>query len=62
MGWWHHWIVLLKNATNFNVTVNGERYRERISNYFLPKIQELDLHDMWFQQDGATQHAYQWTY
>ena len=21
---------------------------------FLPKIQELVLHDMWFQQDGAT--------
>ena len=40
-----------------NVTVNGERYREMISNFLLPKMQELDLHDMWFQQDGATQHA-----
>ena len=24
--------------------------------FFLPKMQELDLHDMWFQQDGATGH------
>ena len=27
-------------------TVNGERYREMISNFFLPKMQELDLHHM----------------
>ena len=26
-------------------------------NFFLPKIQELDLHDMWFQQDGAKWHT-----
>ena len=25
--------------------------------FFLPKIQELDLYDMWFQQDGATCHT-----
>jgi hypothetical protein len=25
--------------------------------FFLPKMQELDLHDMWFQQDGATCHT-----
>ena len=43
-----------KDAANRNVTVNGERYGEMISNLFLPKMQELDLHDMWFKQDGAT--------
>ena len=32
-----------------NVSVNGERYRQMISNFFLRKMQELDLHDMWFQ-------------
>ena len=37
--------------------VNGERYREMISNFFLAKMQELDLHNMWFQQDGATCHT-----
>ena len=25
--------------------------------FFLSKMQELDLHDMWFQQDGATCHT-----
>ena len=28
--------------------MNGERYCE------LPKMQELDLHDMWCQEEGAT--------
>ena len=46
-----------KDAANRNVTVNGERYPEMTSNFFLPKMQELDLHDMWFQQDGATCHT-----
>ena len=32
----------------------GERYREMMYNLFLHKMQELDLHDMWFQQDGGT--------
>ena len=32
-------------------------YHEMIYNYFLAKMQELDLHDMWFQQDGATCHT-----
>ena len=37
--------------------VNGKRYHEMISNSFLAKMQELDLHDMWLQQDGATCHT-----
>ena len=39
---------------NRNITVIGERYSEMISNFFLLKMQELDLHDMWFKQDCAT--------
>ena len=39
------------------VTVNGERYCATIFNFFLPKMQELDLHYMWFQQDGTTWHT-----
>ena len=35
------------------VTVNGENYRGMIYNFFLLIIQELDLYDIWFQQDGA---------
>ena len=36
--------------------MKGERYRETISNFFVPKMQEHDLHDIWFHQDGATCH------
>ena len=59
-GLWAGGIIgpyFFKDAANRNVTVNGERYREMISNFFLPKMQELDLHDMCFQQDGATCHT-----
>ena len=59
-GLWAAGIIapyFFKDAANRNVTVNGERYREIISKFFFDNIQELDLHDMWFQQDGATQHA-----
>lgn len=39
------------------VTVNGERYRAMINEFFLPQLDELGLENMWFQQDGATAHT-----
>ena len=45
------------DAANRKVTVDGERHREMLSNLFLPKIQEIDLHDIQFQQDGVTYHT-----
>ena len=53
-GLWAGGIIgsyFFKDAANRNVTVNCERYREMISNYFLPKMQELDLQNMLCQQD-----------
>ena len=44
-GLWAGGIIgtyFFKADANRNVTVNGERYGELISNYFLPKMQELD--------------------
>ena len=43
-----------QDTANRNVTMNGELCREMISNFFLPKMQELNLHYMWFEQDGVT--------
>ena len=43
-------------VASLNRIIIGEHYRDMIFNFFLPKMQELDLHDMWFQQDGATCH------
>ena len=48
-----------------HVTVNGERYRAMLEDYLWPELDELDINDMWFQQDGvplAPQHASQSIY
>ncbi|XP_074036992.1 uncharacterized protein isoform X2 [Leptinotarsa decemlineata] len=46
-----------KDAVGRNVTVNGDCYRSMLTNFLLPKMEELNLVDMWFQQDGATCHT-----
>ncbi|GFX99533.1 transposable element Tc3 transposase [Trichonephila clavipes] len=40
-----------------NVTVNGDRYRARITNFFIPELNNHDVQELWFQQDGATCHT-----
>ena len=40
-----------------HVTVNGERYRAVLEDYLWSELDELDINDMWFQQDGATSHT-----
>ncbi|GFV69208.1 DUF4817 domain-containing protein [Trichonephila clavipes] len=37
-----------------NVTVNGDRYRAMITNFFIPELNNHDVQELWFQQDGAT--------
>ena len=37
--------------------VNGKRYRAMLNECFFPKIEEDDMDDIWFQQDGATCHT-----
>ncbi|QQP34944.1 Transposable element Tc3 transposase, partial [Caligus rogercresseyi] len=39
------------------VTVNSERYVNMLEEFFLPRINELDQGDIWFQQVGATAHT-----
>ena len=39
------------------VTINSERYRSMMENFFWPELAEMDLRNMWFQQDGATCHT-----
>ncbi|GFX63114.1 transposable element Tc3 transposase [Trichonephila clavipes] len=40
-----------------NVTVNGDRYRAMITNFFIPELNNHDAQELWFQQDGATCHT-----
>ncbi|GFX86246.1 uncharacterized protein TNCV_2561281 [Trichonephila clavipes] len=43
-----------KNDEGHNVTVNGDRYRAMITNCFIPELNNHDVQELWFQQDGAT--------
>ncbi|GFW69389.1 transposable element Tc1 transposase [Trichonephila clavipes] len=46
-----------KNDEGHNVTVNGDRYRAMITNFFIPELNNHDVQEPWFQQDGATCHT-----
>ncbi|GFW90911.1 DUF4817 domain-containing protein [Trichonephila clavipes] len=43
-----------KNDESHNVTVNGDRYRAMITNFFILELNNHDVQELWFQQDGAT--------
>ncbi|GFV98374.1 putative transposable element [Trichonephila clavipes] len=43
-----------KNNEGHNVTVHGDRYRAMITNFFIPELNNHDVQELWFQQDGAT--------
>ncbi|GFW04020.1 transposable element Tc3 transposase [Trichonephila clavipes] len=46
-----------KNDKGQNVTVNGDRYRAMITNFFIPELNNHDVQELWFQQDGAACHT-----
>ncbi|GFX32014.1 retrovirus-related Pol polyprotein from transposon 412 [Trichonephila clavipes] len=46
-----------KNDEGHNVTVNGDPYRAMITNFFIPELNNHDVQELWFQQDGATCHT-----
>ncbi|GFU97505.1 transposable element Tc3 transposase [Trichonephila clavipes] len=36
---------------------NGDRYRAMITNFFIPELNNHDVQELWFQQDGAICHT-----
>ncbi|GFT34827.1 putative DD41D transposase [Trichonephila clavipes] len=47
-----------KNDEGHNVPVNGDdRYRAMITNFFIPELNNHDVQELRFQQDGATCHT-----
>ncbi|GFW12294.1 putative DD41D transposase [Trichonephila clavipes] len=50
-------LYFFKNDEDHNVTVNGDRYRAMITNFFIPELNNHDVQELWFQQDGATCHT-----
>lgn len=56
-GFWARGIIGLyffENEAGQAATVNGVRYRNTITQFFLPKLDDIDVAHMWFQQDDAT--------
>ncbi|GFX88802.1 putative DD41D transposase [Trichonephila clavipes] len=46
-----------KNDEGHNVTVNGDRYRAIVTSFFNPELNNHDVQELWFQEDGATCHT-----
>ena len=46
-----------KNEQGEAVTVNGDRYRAMLNEFLFTKIEEENIGNIWFQQDGATCHT-----
>ena len=62
-GLWAGGIIgpyFFKDAANRNITMNGEHYREMISNFILPKYKSLTCMTCAFNKTvpQATQHEY----
>lgn len=59
-GLWSCGIIgpfFFENEAGNNVSVNGERYRAMLSEFFFTEIEGIDLDDLWFMQDGAPCHT-----
>ncbi|GFS47820.1 DUF4817 domain-containing protein [Trichonephila clavipes] len=50
-------LYFFKNDEGHNVTIDGDRYRAMITNFFIPELNNHDVQELWFQQDGATCHT-----
>ena len=58
-GFWSRGIIaqfFFENEQEVSVTVNGNCYRAILSDFSITKIEEEDIANIWFQQDGATCH------
>ena len=59
-GFWSRGIIgsfFFENEQREAVTVNGDRYRAMWNEFLFTKIEEEDIGNIWFQQDGATCHT-----
>ena len=56
-GFWSRSIigqVFVKNEQGKAVTVNGDGYRAMLNEFLFIKIEDKDIANIWFQQDGVT--------
>ncbi|GFT18303.1 uncharacterized protein TNCV_711081 [Trichonephila clavipes] len=51
-------VVVAMSLIHISVaSFNGDRYRAMITNFFLPELNNHDVQELWFQQDGAPCHT-----
>ena len=53
----YNWPIFLENQQGQAVTVNGDQCRAVLNEFLYTKIEEEDIGNIWFQQDGATYHT-----
>ena len=56
-GFWSRGIIepfFFENEQRQTVTINGVRYWALLNKFLFTKIEEEDIGNIWFQQDGAT--------
>ena len=46
-----------ENEGGAAVTVNGDTYRTMLTDFIVPALEDIDVDNVWFQQDGATFHT-----
>ena len=49
--------IFFENAADWIIIVNSACYRDMIIQFFILKSQDMDMNDMWFQQDDITCHT-----
>ena len=59
-GFWSRGIIgpfFFENEQGETVTIKGDRYRAMLNEFLFTKIEEDDIGNIWFQQDGGTFHT-----
>ena len=57
-GFWAGGIIgpyFFENEAGHAATVNGARYLDMITQFFLPKLDDIDVANMWFERDKTIQ-------
>ena len=53
----HNWAFFFENEQGEAITVNNDRYQAMMNEFLFTNIEEKDIDNIWFQQDGATCHT-----
>ena len=51
------WVLFFENKAGAAVSVNGFHYRTMINEFLWPGLEDMDMDDVYSQQDGATCHT-----